>query len=448
MKVLLVTVSVGALIGLFTNWLAIVMLFRPWKERRIFGRRVWLTPGLIPRRQDELAEKLGQIVEQDLLTPEGLAKSLSRPDLEYAVKRAGINALAKRLNEAPTAGQLSVHLFGPDMLGKASDWLVERAVAFLQSEAGRNRLEGLAEGLFDHLRGTLKSDETRRELARGFAGPFHANLSSGQVTWQEALPEGTRGIVEDRLRAQVAPLLEGAAHWMQEPQVVQAISEMLQDKVKNIPLLGPMAVSFLTPERVAGDIVPRLQAVIVSSSVRELVQDRLQDVVAKFWGKPIGSYISRMSADDVAVLLEKVLGVVLERALSEETASKELFTSMIVNGLSAGANPATVGDLVRRLVDGLAEWNVRELYITHTEEFDRLFMKGWRWLRGELIEAMPALLDALALRQVVRDQVASYPIPTLEKLILSVVNKELRLITILGGVLGGIIGLVQALLVL
>ncbi|TCP53774.1 uncharacterized membrane protein YheB (UPF0754 family) [Tumebacillus sp. BK434] len=448
MKVLFITVSVGALIGLFTNWLAIVMLFRPWTERRLFGMRLPLTPGLIPRRQNELAEKLGEIVEQDLLTPEGLAKSLSRPDLEYAVKRAGINALAKRLNETPTAGQLAGHLFGPDVLEKASGWMVGRAVSFLQSDAGRQRLEGLADGLFDHLRGTLAKEEVRRELARGFAVPLHANLSSGQVTWEEALPEGTRAILEDRLRAQVEPLLEGAARWMQEPQVVQAISEMLQDKVKNIPLLGPMAVGFLTPERVAGDIVPRLQAVLVSSSVRELVQARLQDGIGKFWSKPIGSYISRMSADDVAVLLEKVLGVVLERALSEEAAAKDLFKSMVVNGLLAGANHQTVGDLVHRLVEGLAAYNVRELYITHTEEFDRVFMKGWRWLRGELIEAMPALLDALALRQVVRDQIASYPIPTLEKLILTVVNKELRMITILGGVLGGIIGLVQALLVL
>ncbi|WP_157729406.1 DUF445 family protein [Tumebacillus algifaecis] len=448
MKILFITVGVGALIGLFTNWLAIIMLFRPWHEKRLFGKRLPFTPGLIPRRQQELAEKLGEIVEKDLLTPDGLAKSLSRPDLEYAVKRAGIQGLAERLNKAPTAGLLARQLFGPDALEKSRKWMVEKAVVFLQSEAGRSKLEGLADGLYDHLRGALSKAEVRRDLAHGFAGPFYANLATGQTTWQEALPEGTRAIVEERLRASVQPMLEGASVWMEEPQVVLAISEMLQDKVKNIPLLGPMAVSFLSPERVAGDIVPRLQAVIVSASVRELVTERLHEAVGKFWGQPIGNLVSHMSPYDFADLLDKVLGVVLERALSDEASSRRLFKEMIVNGVVAGANQAAISELVHRLMDALDGWNVREVYIQRTEEVDRLFMKGWRWLRGELIEAMPALLDAMAIRQVVREQVASYPIPTLEKLIVSVVNKELRLITLLGGVLGGLIGLVQALLVM
>jgi uncharacterized membrane protein YheB (UPF0754 family) len=448
MKAILISAAVGGAIGLFTNWLAIVMLFRPWNEVRFFGMRLPLTPGLIPRRQNELAEKLGEIVEQDLVTPEGLAKSLKRPDVEYAVKRAVINSLTRVLNEAPTAGQLVQKWFGPDVLDKAAEAAAEQAVRFLQSDTGRAKLEGMAEILFDHLRGTLSQEGVRRELARGFAVPVHANLSQGLVTWREALPEGTRSIIEDRLRAQVQPLLEGVSAWMRERSVAAAISEMLQDKVKNIPLLGQMAVAFLTPERVAADIVPRIQSVLLSTSVRELVTKRLLDAVTTFWDKPVGSFLSRMSAADFEVLLEKALNVVLERACADEASSKEMFKGMIVNGLLAGANETVVHDLVHRILNALFEWNVRGLYISHAEEVDRLVMKAWRFLRGELIEAMPAFLEALAIRQVVRDQVASYPIPTLEKLILSVVSKELRMITLLGGVLGALIGLVQALLVL
>ena len=56
------------------------------------------------------------------------------------------------------------------------------------------------------------------------------------------------------------------------------------------------------------------------------------------------------------------------------------------------------------------------------------------------------MLDALAIREVVREQIQSFPIPALEKLILGVVNKELKMITYLGGILGAVIGLIQAFL--
>ena len=41
---------IGAVIGLFTNYIAVKMMFRPYEEVRLFGWRVPFTPGIIPRR--------------------------------------------------------------------------------------------------------------------------------------------------------------------------------------------------------------------------------------------------------------------------------------------------------------------------------------------------------------------------------------------------------------
>ena len=46
---------IGALIGGITNHLAIKMLFRPHEAKYIGSWRVPFTPGLIPKRRDELA---------------------------------------------------------------------------------------------------------------------------------------------------------------------------------------------------------------------------------------------------------------------------------------------------------------------------------------------------------------------------------------------------------
>jgi uncharacterized membrane protein YheB (UPF0754 family) len=52
----------GAVIGGFTKILAITMLFRLYKPIYIFGKQLPLSPGLIPKRQDELAKQIGKLV--------------------------------------------------------------------------------------------------------------------------------------------------------------------------------------------------------------------------------------------------------------------------------------------------------------------------------------------------------------------------------------------------
>ncbi|MFZ3171688.1 MAG: DUF445 family protein [Carboxydocellales bacterium] len=66
---------VGALIGWLTNVLAVKMLFRPYKP--------WVIPligyeirGLIPKRHQELAILVGQVVEKELLSSEDIVAEL------------------------------------------------------------------------------------------------------------------------------------------------------------------------------------------------------------------------------------------------------------------------------------------------------------------------------------------------------------------------------------
>ncbi|WP_236636072.1 DUF445 domain-containing protein [Exiguobacterium sp. SH5S13] len=71
-----IMIAIGATIGGVTNFLAIKMLFRPHEPKYIGKVRVPFTPGLIPKRRDELATSLGKTVVKHLLTPEGMRKRL------------------------------------------------------------------------------------------------------------------------------------------------------------------------------------------------------------------------------------------------------------------------------------------------------------------------------------------------------------------------------------
>jgi len=70
---------ISALIGWATNWLAIRMLFRPKQPKRILGLNF---QGLVPAHQHDIAEKLGKLVEQELLTPEDISLALEELHLE------------------------------------------------------------------------------------------------------------------------------------------------------------------------------------------------------------------------------------------------------------------------------------------------------------------------------------------------------------------------------
>jgi uncharacterized membrane protein YheB (UPF0754 family) len=64
-----VTLIVGAFIGWVTNYLAVLMLFRPHRERSILGIRF---QGVFAKRQKALASKMGAVVSRELLSSEDI----------------------------------------------------------------------------------------------------------------------------------------------------------------------------------------------------------------------------------------------------------------------------------------------------------------------------------------------------------------------------------------
>ena len=73
---------IGAVIGYFTNLIAVKMLFVPHEEKRIFGHRVPFTPGAIPKGKARLAKAAGKIVQDDLFTMEDISGRLLTEEVE------------------------------------------------------------------------------------------------------------------------------------------------------------------------------------------------------------------------------------------------------------------------------------------------------------------------------------------------------------------------------
>lgn len=69
---------IGAILGWFTNYIAIKLLFHPKEEKTILG--MFKIQGIFPKRQDEIAIKLSQAVSQELFSTEDIKDKLANPE--------------------------------------------------------------------------------------------------------------------------------------------------------------------------------------------------------------------------------------------------------------------------------------------------------------------------------------------------------------------------------
>lgn len=73
---------IGAVIGYFTNLIAVKMLFYPHKAVYLFGHRLPFTPGAIPKGKERLAKSAGKIVQDELFTREDISGRLLTEEVE------------------------------------------------------------------------------------------------------------------------------------------------------------------------------------------------------------------------------------------------------------------------------------------------------------------------------------------------------------------------------
>ena len=68
---------IAAIIGWFTNWLAVKMLFHPRKKVRILFFDI---QGVFPKKHLVLAERIGRLVAEDLLSVKDIQSILNQPE--------------------------------------------------------------------------------------------------------------------------------------------------------------------------------------------------------------------------------------------------------------------------------------------------------------------------------------------------------------------------------
>ncbi|MCY8589461.1 DUF445 domain-containing protein [Bacillus haynesii] len=366
-----VMIAVGALIGAVTNHFAIKMLFRPYKAIYIFGKRVPFTPGLIPKRRDELARQMGQMVTGHLLTTEGIKTRLASDAVKSQAVQVGERLLAHLSQSTATVEEAleSIGISNPAQKADqaVSRWADEKLSAFLEAY----------------------ENEPLKELI-----PLEA---------QEKLKE--------KIPMVSGYILSRAVSYFESDEGKERLGHMIDDFLKERGMLGSMVQMFLGNSSLVDRVQPEIVKFLKNGETARLLTDLLENE----WDK-LKEYTFK-EADDKWNL--KPLIFDLKEKFLKRFSLQPFFEKTIGSSISSFE---------------------RDIALRLPQMADRLLEEAGRRL--------DQVLKQLELEQIVKEQVDNFPVERLEEMVLSISKREFKMITYLGGLLGGIIGAVQAIFVI
>jgi uncharacterized membrane protein YheB (UPF0754 family) len=374
----LVNIGIGSVIGGVTNELAIRMLFRPYKPWRFGGFRVPFTPGLIPRRRDEIAGQMGRLVEEHLLTTEGIKKALAQGEMEPTLQRWLTGYVQECLQDERTLRHLMMR-FAPQLFAEDGSW----------SSAVREPLKQQWEAYVSLIRREYE-EKTLREL-----------IPAAGLEKAEAMLSSFSGLLVERFR-----------EYLHSPDGQRTLQNMLRGLLGGGGgMFGGLVGMFLGDEKLIAKILPYLDELLLHPELTERLHQFLRQETDKLLDTPVKDVLAWLGEEQV-----EVWSVLLFAKWEEQTLH---VVDKPIARLAEPFREAIFSDWIPRF----SGWAVRTLQ----HNVERIFHK-------------------LAIREIVARQVESFPIERVEEMIVGISGREFRMITLLGFVLGAIIGLVQGLI--
>ncbi|QED50043.1 DUF445 family protein [Cytobacillus dafuensis] len=373
MLTIILMVIIGAIIGGVTNALAIKMLFRPYKALYVGKWRVPFTPGLIPKRRDELAEQMGKMVVNHLLTPESIQRKFLNEGFQKEFTGVVQNEMENFLKTTISPAELLEKFGVSDVQGK-----IEKRL----NEAIEQKYENLME-------------------------------KYREQPLKQIIPENLRDKVNEKIPSISNFILQKGIDYFSSYEGNLRIQRMADDFLKERSgVLGSMLQMFMGNINIA---------------------DKIQPEIIKFLR-------NEGTADIITTLLKNEWEKVLEwKAVKiEEQFKKENVLSFIKN---------SVNKVIK--LDHYFQAPISNLTDPYrTEIIETLAPSTVKLLSDWLSNRVDELMKRLRLQEIVRDQVETFSVERLEEMVLSITKSELKMITYLGALLGGIIGLFQGLIAL
>ncbi len=245
---------ISAFIGYITNYIAIVMLFRPYKEIKIFGLKIF-GKGVIPRNHKKLAESIGRTVSEELLSTEDILRKLNSDKINLILKET-IGQKIKELTESHPDSLENIlphelQYLKEDIKERFSEIIAERFLIFLDENEDKN-----AE-LISSLINKMSSDA------------FGKILSENE---SESIKNKIKDLLEDKI-------VQFLSEKNLIPQIKTILTEM-SDSNKKICDLIPEKLDVQIRKNIwviTSEVVKQLKILLNNSDTQEEIKKKLSD---------------------------------------------------------------------------------------------------------------------------------------------------------------------------
>lgn len=357
---------IGSLIGGVTNILAVRMLFHPFKTYYIFNKRVPFTPGLIPKRRKEVADKIGQVVEEHLLTESLIQSKLNAPSSRQAIEEVLLNQIQKLKQE-----HMTLQYFA-DKLDLDVTQLANEKLDLVIS----NKLDA-----------------------------FYQDNQTTPI--KQIIPEEIEASIDSKIDLVPDLLFERASVYLNSEKGAADIASMLE--------------TFFNEK---GKIVGLLQMFMT----KESIADRIQNELIRLTKHPKAKAIAKQVIDN-------------EYETMKAKNLNELVSESQYNSFKTSVTELAVGYLD---VDKVSKQSFNTLMPSFIHFLEsKVCQKLTDVIIENISKHISPIMKKINLRQMIEEQINTFDLAYIEKLIIDIANKELKLIMLLGFLLGGIIGLLQ-----
>ena len=388
----------GAVVGYFTNDVAIKMLFRPYEAKYIGKYRVPFTPGLIPSNQERLATRISDTIMGSLLTPSELQN------------------IAKRLLEV-------------ERVQAAITWLLQLALDQIQADKEQKTVKVLANILKDLLGESLP--RWLRVLARKpeFLEP-QLNQIFDRVILEFELNDAQSKQLADWLINVILPpeILRLAIIDFLTDRNIQSLDESFREKssgtywvvanvfgVKNA--LSRLRTFCLDEREQSTQVITDLIRVL---NIRNRVQELFRDLSLQNLPVSTVKQLRKTMSDSIRSYLQ-VKGIELIQGLTD-SADWDNIANVAIGRLRNSTILTSSLDVVSQELATIID----------------------RYLERDLEQIVTQLIPILSIDRVIINRVKSTSPADLEAGIQNIVQSELQGIVNLGGVLGLLVGFMQS----
>ena len=368
----IIMVVIGAAIGGMTNSLAIKMLFRPYKPVYIGKWRVPFTPGLIPKRRNEMAVQLGEMVVHHLITPESIQKKLTNSQFKTDVV---------------------------SWIGESVDPIIDSDES-IEAWLGKLHIPLTAENVENGIEKWIDQKYYR------FKEQYRSQTieSTIPLNWQEK--------IEATIPKAADFIAEKGEAYFDSPEGKRKVKVMIDDFLEGRGMLGNMLGMFLGNSSLSEKVQPEIIKFIKHDGTKEILRNLLKSEWEKLRESKWEDILKNVEDEDVLPTLKKSILEVVSVDKLMSTGLKEMLSPY------------------KQRITGIIVPHVFDMSVKAVSQ------------------KIEVIMEKLHLQEVVREQVETFSVQRLEELVLGITSKELKMITYLGALLGGLIGLVQGAIVL